>query len=179
MTLAIGTTFAVAFGLPQGRYFVPLLPLLLALGATGWIRWGGRLALPGLALMLLAPSLPALPAERDDLAMLRTFFQAERQAAREDPDRYLRREADFEAMRVCLAGRPLVVAQGAPRLVWETGAVAIYYPNRPADFWRIVEEYPVAFAQMERPRRIDPREFEANFARRDDCGQAIYERRAR
>jgi hypothetical protein len=177
--LALGTAVAVALALPQGRYFVPLLPVMLALGAGSWIRWGGRLALPGLVLMLLAPLLPALPAERDDIAMLRGFFRAERAAAREDPDRYVAREAEFAAMRRCLTDRPLVVAQGAARLVWETGVIAIYYPNRPDDFWQVVEANPVSFAEMKGLRKLDPLRFASQFAKRDDCGPGIWERRTK
>jgi len=175
--LAIGTTLAVAFGLPQGRYFVPLLPPLLALGASGWVRHAGRLAAPALALLLLAPLLPAFPAERSDLTMLRAFFESERNALQDDPSRYRRQEAAFEAMSRCLGNRPLVLAQGAARLTWETGAIAIYAPNHPEDFWRIVDEVPVEYAQMERWRKIDRDEFARRFGRRNDCGPGLYERR--
>jgi len=175
--LAIGTTVAVAFGLPQGRYFVPFLPPLLALGTSGWIRHGGRLAAPGLALLLLAPLLPSLPEERDDLKLVRGFFEAERRALREDPSRSRREEAAFEAMSRCLANRPLVLAQAAARITWETGAVAIYAPNHGEDFWRIVDEVPVGYAQMERWRKIDQNEFAESCERRDDCGPGLYQRR--
>jgi len=178
VAFAVVTTAAVSVGLPQGRYFVPMLPVLLALGASGWVRFGGRFALPGLALLLIAPHLPAFPAERDDLALVRSFLRAEREAVHEEPNRHADRESEFEAMRRCFAGRPVVLAQGAARLAWETGAIAIYYPKEPADFWRIVEEHPVAFAQVNRPRKIDPARFHARFERREECGPGIYERRA-
>jgi 4-amino-4-deoxy-L-arabinose transferase-like glycosyltransferase len=175
--LAIGTTVAVAFGLPQGRYFVPLLPTLIALGASGWIRHGGRLALAGLTLLLLAPLLPSFPEPRDDLGMVRGFFDAERRALREDPARYRREDAGFEAMRRCLADRPLVLAQGAARIAWETGAIAIYATNHAEDFRRIVDEVPVEWAQIERWRKVDRDEFERHFERREDCGPGLYRRR--
>jgi 4-amino-4-deoxy-L-arabinose transferase-like glycosyltransferase len=175
--LAIGTTLAVAFGLPQGRYFVPFLPPLLALGASGWIRYSGRLAAPALALLLLAPLLPSFPEQRDDLKMLHGFFEWERNALRKDPSRYRREEAAFAAMSRCLGDRPLVLAQGAARLVWETGAIAIYASNHPEDFWRIVDEAPVEYARMERWRKIDQNEFGRHFERRSECGPGLYERR--
>ena len=175
--LAIGTTLAAALGLPQGRYFVPFLPLLLALGTSSWIRHGGRLTAPALALVLLAPVLPSVPEERDDLKMLRGFFESERRALQNDPSRYRREEAAFEAASRCLGNRSLVLAQGAARLTWETGAIAIYAPNHPEDFWRIVDEVPVEYAQMERWRKIDQNEFARHFERRDDCGPGLYERR--
>jgi 4-amino-4-deoxy-L-arabinose transferase-like glycosyltransferase len=175
--LAIGTTVAVAFGLPQGRYFVPFMPLLLALGASGWIRYGGGLAAPALALLLLAPLLPSYPEQKSDLRMVRGFFEWERNALRKDPSRYRREEAAFAAMSRCLGDRPLVLAQGAARIVWETGAIAIYASNHPEDFWRIVDEVPVEYAQMERFRKIDQNEFGRRFERRSDCGPGLYQRR--
>jgi hypothetical protein len=176
-TLALGTTLAVAFGLPQGRYFVPFFPVLLAMGTSGWIRHGGRLAIPALVLLLLAPLLPSFPEERSDLKFLRGFFEAERRAFREDPSRYRRQDAAFEAMNRCFENRPVVLAQGAARLAWTTGAIAIYAPNHPEDFWRIVEEVPIEFAQMQRWRRIDRNEFVKHFELRSDCGPDVYQRR--
>jgi 4-amino-4-deoxy-L-arabinose transferase-like glycosyltransferase len=175
--LAVGTTLAVAFGLPQGRYFVPFVPLLLALGASGWIRFGGRFAAPAIALLLLAPLLPSFPEQRGDLEMLRGFFEREREALREDPSRYRRQDAAFAAMSRCFGGRHLVLAQGAARLVWETGTIAIYASNHPEDFWRIVDEEPVEFAQIEHWRKIDRNDFGRYFERRSDCGPGVYERR--
>jgi hypothetical protein len=177
VAVALGTTFAVALGLPQGRYFVPLLPATLALGAYGWQRYGSHLAIPGLALVLLAPWLPAFPAARDDLKMLTGYFDMERQALREDPEREIREHARTEGLRRCLPNRPLVLAQGAARLVWETGAVAIYAPNHPADFWKIVDRYSIDFAQMERWRKIDRTRFEHDFEPLDGCAEDLYRRR--
>jgi hypothetical protein len=175
--LAIGTTLAIAFGLPQGRYFIPFAPLLIALGVHGWIRHGGRFAAPALALLLLAPLLPALPAERDDLALLRGFFDAERRALRQDPERHRREAAAYDAMGRCLTDRPVVLAQGAARVAWETGAIAIYATNHREDFWRIVDEFPVEYAQIERWQKIDRNEFAKHFEKRSDCGPWLYQRR--
>ena len=62
-------------------------------------------------------------------------------------------------------------------MAWETGAIAIYASNHPEDFWRIVDEVPVEYAQMERWRKIDQNQFARHFERRDDCGPGLYERR--
>jgi 4-amino-4-deoxy-L-arabinose transferase-like glycosyltransferase len=177
VALALGTTFAVALGLPQGRYFVPLLPATLALGACGWQRYGSRLATPGLALILLLPWLPSFPAPRDDLAMLTGYFDVERHALREDPERAARERARYEELRRCLPDHSLVLAQGAARLVWETGAIAIYAPNHPTDFWKIVDRYSIDYVQMERWRKIDRKRFELAFEPFDDCAADLYRRR--
>ncbi len=177
LALALGTTLVVALGLPQGRYFVPLLPAGLALGAYGWQRHGGALAIPGLALILLAPWLPSFPAPRDDLAMLTGYFDVERQALRDDPERAVHERARYEGLRRCLPDRPLVLAQGAARLVWETGAIAIYAPNHPTDFWKIVDRYSIDYAQMERFRKIEAKRFEHDFEPFDDCAAGLYRRR--
>jgi 4-amino-4-deoxy-L-arabinose transferase-like glycosyltransferase len=177
LALALGTTFAVALGLPQSRYFVPLLPAALALGAFGWQRYGGVLAIPGLALVLLLPWLPAFPAARDDLAMLTGYFDVERAALREDPARAKRERERYEDLRRCLPDRPLVLAQGAARIAWETGAIAIYAPNHPQDFWKIIERHSIDFVQMERWRKIDRRRFEQDFERVEGCAPDLYQRR--
>ena len=175
--VALGTTIAVALGLPQGRYFVPLLPAALALGTFGWQRYGAFLAIPGLALVLLAPWLPSFPAPRVDLALLTGYFDVERRAHREDPERAARERARYAALRKCLPDRPLVLAQGAARLVWETGGVAVYAPNHPSDFWKIADRHPIEFAQMERWRKIDRERFERAFDAADDCADDLYRRR--
>ena len=65
------TLVVAAAALPLGRYLAPLFPAQLALGAAAWVRYGGRLRLPALALLLLAPALPSVPAELPDLALIR------------------------------------------------------------------------------------------------------------
>jgi len=177
VVVALGTTAAVALGLPQGRYFVPLLPAALALGAFGWQRYGAFLAIPGLALLLLGPWLPSFPAPRDDLALLTGYFDVERSAHREAPERAARERARYAALRACLPDRPLVLAQGAARLVWETGVVAIYAPNHPADFWKIADRHPIEFAQMERWRKIDRERFERAFDATEGCADDLYRSR--
>jgi len=164
-----------ALALPLGRYLVPLLPASIALGAAAWTGHGGKLRVPALALLLLAPVLPRVPAPLPDVALVRATWEAERQAdvqalpVRETPD----------ALRACLAGRPAVIAEKAPRLAWDTDAIAIFSPLRPRDFWRIVEEQPVAFAQRRDLGPLEAERFAAEFAPRPDCGPGFYERRAR
>jgi 4-amino-4-deoxy-L-arabinose transferase-like glycosyltransferase len=53
--LALLTTVGLAFVLPLGRFFVPFIPLLLSLGVAAWVRHGGWLRLPVLAVLLLTP----------------------------------------------------------------------------------------------------------------------------
>ncbi|MGH0032557.1 MAG: hypothetical protein ACQGVC_22425, partial [Myxococcota bacterium] len=51
--VAVATLGVVALALALGRYFVPLVPVMLALGAAAWVNHGGRLRAPALALLLL------------------------------------------------------------------------------------------------------------------------------
>jgi 4-amino-4-deoxy-L-arabinose transferase-like glycosyltransferase len=172
--LAGATLVVAALALPLGRYLAPLFPAMLALGAAAWLRYGGRLRLPALALLLMAPALPGVPAELPDLALLRGTREQARGADPGGPSA----EA-LAALRGCLSGRPLVLAQSAPRLAWDADAVAIYAPDAPPVFWRIVEEQPVDFAQVESLGRLAPGRFASEFAERPDCGPGIFERRSR
>ena len=80
-------------------------------------------------------------------------------------------------LRRCLPDRPLVLAQAAARIAWETGAIAIYAPNHPADFWKIVDRHPIEFAQMERWRKIDRKRFEGRFEAVEGCAADLYRNR--
>lgn len=171
--VAGATTLAVALAFPYGRYFVPLLPALLALGSAGWWRHGGRARVPALALLLAAPLLPAIPREPPDMEVFRAAVPALREARR--------RGAEPGVVRAgagCLAGRPLVIAQAAARVAWEADAIAIYAPADPDEFWRIVAEQPVAWAQVSRLPVLAGERFAEEFAPRPGCGPDVYERRS-
>lgn len=175
--ICAATLVVTALALPLGRYLVPLLPAMMALGAAAWMRHGGRLRVPALALLLLAPALPRVPAQLPDLALLRAAWEAEREAG---PGAAPVRETPA-ALRACLVGRPVVIAEAAVArgLAWDTDAIVIFAPLSPAGFWRIVEEQPVAFAQRRGLGTLPAERFEAEFAPRPDCGPGLYERRGR
>lgn len=171
----LATLLCVALTLPLGSALAPLVPVLLALGTMAWVRHGGRVRGPALGLLLLAPLLPSIPAELPDLALLRSVRDEKRllYERRLEPDTAREREA----LRRCLAGRPVVLAGFAPRLVWETDVIAIHAPTEPAAFWRIVQEQPVRFAQLLGLGRLEPERVAAEFVPRPDCGPLIYARR--
>ncbi|MBW2400772.1 MAG: hypothetical protein JRG80_16095, partial [Deltaproteobacteria bacterium] len=54
---------------------------------------------------------------------------------------------------------------------------AIYAPNHPTDFWKIVDRYSIDYVQMERWRKIDRKRFERGFEPFDDCAADLYRRR--
>jgi hypothetical protein len=173
----VATLLCVGLTLPLGSALAPWVPVMLALGVAAWVRHGGRLRAPALGLLLLAPLLPSIPAELPDLTLLRTVRDEKRLLFERqlEPDT----SAEREALHRCLAGRPVVLARFAPRLVWETDAIAIYAPTEPDAFWRIVQEQPVAFAQLSSLGRLEPERFGAEFAQRTDCGPHLYARRSR
>jgi hypothetical protein len=133
LALAGATTAAIAFAFPRGRYFAPLVPVMIALGAAAWMRYGGRLRLPALLLLLFAPLLPTFPPEASDLSVARWFVAHAKQTSR--PTEWAK----------CLSDRPLVVAEDAPLVNWVTDAVTIWLPASERDLWRIVERYPIEF----------------------------------
>ena len=168
LLLAAATTGIVAIALPRGRYFVPLLPALLAIGAASWLRYGGRARGVGVALLLLAPVLPTWPPEAGDLAFFRAVLRAE-------PGRVSRSEA--EPWVACLSPADLVVAERASDVVWKTGATTIWLTCSEADFWTIVERYPVDFARVTRRKDLLTPRFHAAFEPVPDCGPTLYRRR--
>jgi hypothetical protein len=177
--LAVATTLGIAFAMARGRYFVPLLPALLALGAAGWLRFGGRLRWPALALLLAAPLLPRIPPEAPDLVWTRMRVNAIREIARSDPDPGAADWSGARGAERCLSEETLLVGQLVSPLVWRTDTLAIHFPAKREDFWRIVDEYPVDFVQLRERRRLSAVRFAERFARRPDCGEDVYERRDR
>jgi hypothetical protein len=173
---ALGTTVGLAFALALGRYFVPLVPLLLVLGVAGWMRFGGRLRVPGLALLLAAPLLPAIPATAPDLALARDGVALARSLGA-PPPAVQRVRAAAEAARKCLSPGSLVVGESVSPLVWETGTLAIYLPSTREDFWDIVDSHPVDFVNIRQRRWVGRRQLARRFVARPDCGEHLYERR--
>jgi 4-amino-4-deoxy-L-arabinose transferase-like glycosyltransferase len=169
--VAVAMTLISAVVLARGRYFVPFLPVLLALGAVGWSRAGGRVREVGLALLLLAPLLPRWPSELADLKLTRAAFEAARfhPSAKPGPS----------SLQACLGHgrRPVVLAQDAERITWATDAISIKLPGRPDVFRRIVEEYPVEYLQLRDADRFPREAIEAHFEPTPGCGPGLYERR--
>ncbi len=168
------TTAGIALALPNGRYFAPFVPVLSALGAAGWMRFGGRLRVPMLALLLAAPVLPGPVRDLPDVALLRAGIPRAREAARQKTGQRRAPETDLDR---CLDAGMLVVTYAAAELAWETRAIAIYQPSRPADFWRIVQRYPVRYVQVGDPGELGRGRFEAHFVRQPECGPDLYRRR--
>jgi hypothetical protein len=171
---AVGTSLVAALAMPLGRYFVPLIPLLLALGTAAWMRFGGRLAAPALALILAAAWLPRFPAEAPDLALAMREYAAVREQVRKDPARAGMQQARRAALARCIAPGSVVLAEKAPRVAWLSDATAIYLPASDAELWTIVEAEPVSLVQITRWQDIDRARFAATFAPQPNCAPDLY-----
>ncbi|HVN37077.1 MAG TPA: hypothetical protein VMW19_02760 [Myxococcota bacterium] len=157
---------------PTGAEFVPWIPAWIALGTAAWMRHGGWLRAPALALLLASPLLPTLPTPMRDL---RTLLHT-REFLRDPSTR--ESSAAREALRACVGAGARVIAQAAPRIAWQADAIAIYAPNASDAFWQIAEDQDVAFAQRTSPGEIDAARFAAEFEQRPGCPLDIYARRA-
>lgn len=176
--VAAASTLGLGFALLVGRYFMPLVPTLLALGAAGWARYGGRLRVPALGILLALPLLPEFPPPLADVALQRTVATQLRQSYRQGENPTGRRRRAVEQLSRCLGNRDIVITEDGTELAWLTDAIAIQLPATEAEFWTIVDEYPVRYARIGRLRsRISRDAFEARFTPRPDCGPDLYERR--
>lgn len=166
-TFAVATTVGLSFVLARGRYFAPLFPTLLALGAAGWRRYGRGFAAPGLVLLLAAPWLPPLVGKAQDLALFEAVLPLPREAPAPPP------------WAACLGPQDLVMGDDASRLAWVSDATSIWMPATAPEFWQIADGYPVEFAYVfERKDVLDDR-FAAAFAAAPECGPGFYRRRPR
>ena len=68
--VGIASLVLAALTHPTGSELVPWMPAWIALGVAAWMRYGGWLRAPALALLLAAPLLPALPTPMGDLRTL-------------------------------------------------------------------------------------------------------------
>lgn len=175
--LAIVTTVGIAFALALGRYFVPLLPVVLACGCAGWWRFGGALRAPGTALVLLAPLLPSFPATAPDLQWTRNRVEEFRALARSDPERAARGWVDVSGAPRCMGPGTVVVGDRVAPLVWETDAVGIHLPRSVDDVDRLLDRVPVDFVQVRDARRMPAARFAREFEPRPECGEDVYGRR--
>jgi hypothetical protein len=171
--IGIASLLLAALTHPTGSELVPWIPAWIALGAAAWIRHGGWLRAPALALLLAAPILPALPTPMRDL---RTILHT-REFLRDPSTR--ESSAAREALRACVGERARVLAQAAPRVAWQADAIAIYAPSASDAFWQIAGQQDVAFAQRTSLGELDPARFAAEFQQRPaGCPLDIYVRRA-
>jgi hypothetical protein len=179
VAIVLASTIVLAMGLPNGRYLIPFVPAMLAIGAAAWWRTLPVVRIPALAAMLVLPLLPAYPPETQDLELYRRVVRFGQALGGEIPPEFFVGKARPETLARCLADRPVVLAQDAPQLVWRTDAIAIHLPSSRTDFWRIVEEHPVRFAQIRRYPRISKEEFDRHFELRPECAPDLYEFRGR
>lgn len=179
LALAALTTLSLVLTIVSARYFAPLVPCLIAVGAAAWWRFGGLLRVPALALVLATPLLPAVPGHYHDLRLLHAGFATLRESVRSGVYSDDAIEASDAALRRCLSGRPLVIAEQASRTAWVTDAVVIYRPVLARDFWRVLDEHPVEWVELERERKgFATANFDARFEPRPECGPNFYRRRA-
>lgn len=173
LAIALGATLVViAFVIPLARYTAPFAPVVLAIGAAAWARWGGPLRATALALVLLGPLLPPLPSELPDARLARPFVAPlwTRDASAAPP---------AAPHWPCVERDSLAVAQQAALWVWRTDARAIFAPAAATDFARILDEYPVRYAQIP-PARSDlvAEVLARGFTPLDGCGPEVYRRDA-
>jgi 4-amino-4-deoxy-L-arabinose transferase-like glycosyltransferase len=168
---AVAVTLSTAVVMPLGRYFAPLFPVLLALGAAAWTRWGGRLRVPALALLLAAPLLPAVPAELPDLAAYRKLMAHWGSLPPEEIDP---RRRPWPA---CLAGRPLVLAEDAPLAAWYGDTEAIWLPATETDVRRVLDAYPIEYVWVSERLDVVTPAFLERFEARPECAAHLYRRR--
>jgi 4-amino-4-deoxy-L-arabinose transferase-like glycosyltransferase len=178
LALAALTTLSLVLTIVSARYFAPLVPCLIAVGAAAWWRFGGFLRIPALMLILATPLLPAIPSHYHDLRLLHAGFATLRESVRSGVYSHDAIEASDEALRRCLTGRPLVIAEQASRTAWVTDAVVIYRPVLAKDFWRVLDEHPVEWVELERGRKgFATVAFDERFEPRPECGPNFYRRR--
>ncbi len=166
LLLALATTVGLSLALPRGRYFAPLFPTLLALGVAGWMRFGGRLRAPAIALLLAAPLLPSIPREAPDLTLMRRLVFGSEGGEIDDP------------WAPCVGPGDLVVAENASRVMWISDATTIWLPASERDFWRVVEAHPVTRVYLERRRELLTDRFAQAFEPMPECGPNLYRPRA-
>jgi hypothetical protein len=158
-------TVSIAFVLPRGRYFAPLVPVVIAVGTAGFVvlgRWPARL---GAAAAVLASLLPPLVPPAADLAVLEFVMHTPRGPAMPS------------AWERCLSGRTLVLGERAGEIAWRTDATAIWMTATEPDFWQVIERYPVDFVYLDVRRDLLTMRFLERFAARPDCGEHLYQRR--
>jgi 4-amino-4-deoxy-L-arabinose transferase-like glycosyltransferase len=166
--LALATTVGLSFALPRGRYFAPLFPTLFTLGIVGWLGVRSHWKWLALTALLAAPLLPAFPPSAPDLAMLKQLIL--RSGKVEFP-------ANPWARCLAEAEQPLVVSADASKVAWVSDVVTIWLPASERDFWRVVETYPVEFADIGGRKELLNARFAQHFEARPDCGPHLYQRR--
>lgn len=158
-------TVSIAFVLPRGRYFAPLVPVVIAVGTAGFGvlgRWPARLGAAGAVLASLLPPLVPLAS---DLAVLDLVMRTPRGSA--TPSAWER----------CISERTLVLGERAGEIAWRTDATAIWLTATEPDFWQVVERHPVDFVYIDERRDLLTPRFLERFAARPDCGEHLYQRR--
>lgn len=158
-------TLSLAFALPRGRYFAPLVPVVIAVGTAGFAvlgRWPARIGAAG---AVLASLLPPLVPPASDLAVLHLAMRTPRGPA------------TVPVWQRCLSERTLVFGERAGEIAWRTDATAIWLTATEPDFWQVVERFPVDFVYLESRRDLLTARFRKRFAPRPDCGEHLHQRR--
>lgn len=172
--VAVVTTVVISTMALRGRYLIPFIPVMIGLGSAAWIRYGGRLRYPALALMLLVPLVPTFPKTLYDTRLAHEHLDQVR--ARVQSGEYV---SDTRAAKFarCLGDQPLVIAQNAAAVNWAADTVTLHMTRTDEDFWRLVADYPIEYVRLRRKHRLieNPR-FVERFSGAPECGDVVYRR---
>ncbi len=169
--VSLATTVVIALVAVRGRYLIPFVPAMLALGAAAWWRYGGALRIPALALLLLMPLLPRLPNELRDTKLAHGFVDKLPGLGPIDP-------GAAPTFARCVEPHDLVIAFNAPAIHWRANSVTLHMTRTPEDFWYLVRNHPVTYVSLPENHAVVAQErFAETFVARPECGRGIFARR--
>jgi len=168
------TTVVICAMALRGRYLIPFIPVMIGLGSAAWFRHGGRLRVPALLLMLVVPFAPSFPAALFDTRLAHEHLDQVRAEVRSGT---YPAESMASKFAECLHGHPLVIAQNAAAVNWASDTVTLHMTRTDADFWKLVNDYPIEYVRLTRNHRlIDQPAFRDRFTEAPECGEGVFRR---
>ncbi len=171
------TTVVISTMALRGRYLIPFIPVMIGLGSAAWIRYGGQLRYPALAMMLLMPLVSPIPEALFDTRLAHQHLDQVRERTGGGESVLDNMASDFAR---CLGNQPLVIAHNAPAVNWASNTVTLHMTRTDEDFWRLVGDYPVEYVRLRPKHHLrENSRFLKHFSSAPECGDGVYRRSAK
>lgn len=132
----------------------------------GLVEVWRRTADSSCALVARGADPPAVPEEPSDLRVVRRVFWYRWEGAFAEPE--------GPPLNSCIEPGSVVLAENAPFVAWETGAVAIRLPASRPDLDWLLEELPIRFIVVSSKRWAAHVGFHRTFEAAPECGRHVY-----